>query len=124
MNEREQRISFEVTDHSEDTAIVEMSGDLDMYTLPDAKNRIGELIDSGKRFLVMDLTGIQYVDSSGLGFFIGTLKKLRDKSGDMKLINLNNYIHGIFKLIHLHYIIEVCEGREEALAKFKDSAKA
>lgn len=121
MNEREQRISFKVTDHSETTAVIEMSGDLDMYTLPDAKNKVSELIESGKKYLVMDLTGIQYVDSSGLGFFIGTLKKLRDKSGDMKLINLNNYIHGIFKLIHLHYIIEVCESLDEALVKFGET---
>jgi anti-anti-sigma factor len=100
--------------------ILKLKGDLDMYTLPFAKEKIKELLEK-KKFskLVLDLEEMDYIDSSGLGFFIGTLKKLRDHGGDLKLINLNSYIKGIFRLIQLDYVVEVCENKEEALKKLK-----
>lgn len=123
MNERENRIHFETQEKGDGIVILKMSGDLDMYTLPKAKEKVNEMIDSGETKIVMDLDGVEYVDSSGLGFFIGTLKKLRMNSGDLKLVNLNNYIYGIFKLIHLHYIIEICETFEEAREKLLNPVK-
>lgn len=123
MNERENRIHFETRDLGDGIVVLKMSGDLDMYTLPKAKEKVNEMIDSGENNIVMDLEGVEYVDSSGLGFFIGTLKKLRMNSGDLKLVSLNNYIYGIFKLIHLHYIIEICETLDEAKEKLLNPVK-
>ena len=65
----------------------------------------------------MDLKEMDYIDSSGLGFFIATLKKLRDHNGDLKIINLNSYIKGIFRLIQLDYVIEICEDENSAIEK-------
>jgi anti-sigma B factor antagonist len=118
MNDKKERIVFEVSDAGNEITLLKMSGDLDMYTLPMAKERMNQLIDEKKCRIIIDLENVAYVDSSGLGFFIGSLKKLRENNGDLKLINLNNYIHGIFKLIHLHTIISIFDNLDDALKDF------
>ncbi len=95
--------------------VLSLIGDLDMWTLPRAKERVNALVLDGRVKLVLDLERMNYIDSSGLGFFIGTLKKLRDAGGDLVLINLNAYIYGIFKLIQLQHIISTFDSLDEAV---------
>ncbi|MCK5682907.1 STAS domain-containing protein [bacterium] len=118
-NKKSDRLKFEI-EELEKIIILKLVGDLDMYTLPFAKEKIKEILAESKvSKIIMDLGKMDYIDSSGLGFFIGTLKKLRDHGGDLKLLNLNSYIKGIFRLIQLDFVIEICESREVALEKLK-----
>ncbi len=118
-NKKVDRLKFEI-EELEKVIILKLIGDLDMYTLPFAKEKIKQILSDSKiSRIIMDLDKMDYIDSSGLGFFIGTLKKLRDHGGDLKLLNLNSYIKGIFRLIQLDFVIEICENRETALEKLK-----
>lgn len=116
-NENEKdKLAFEQRTVGPDNNLVVLSliGDLDMWTLPLAKERISGLVNEGKVKIILDLERMNYIDSSGLGFFIGTLKKLRDAGGDLILVNLNAYIYGIFKLIQLQHIIKTFDSLDEA----------
>lgn len=113
-----EKLSFEVKEAQKGYTILSLIGDLDMWTLPQAKERVSELIGQQKVKLVLDLEKMNYIDSSGLGFFIGTLKKLRDAGGDLMLVNLNAYIYGIFKLIQLQHIIQTYDSLDEAAKHF------
>jgi len=113
-----EKLSFEQKEAQKGYIVLSLIGDLDMWTLPQAKERINELINQKKVKIVLDLEKMNYIDSSGLGFFIGTLKKLRDAGGDLMLINLNAYIYGIFKLIQLQHIIQTYDSLEEAAKHF------
>ena len=112
------KLTFDRVDASKGYIVLSLIGDLDMWTLPLAKERVQGLINEGKVNMVLDLERMNYIDSSGLGFFIGTLKKLRDKGGNLILINLNAYIYGIFKLIQLQHIIKTYDSLEEAEKDF------
>jgi len=112
------KLSFERKDATKGFIVLSLIGDLDMWTLPVAKDQIQKLIDEKKVKVVLDLERTNYIDSSGLGFFIGTLKKLRDSGGDLILINLNAYIYGIFQLIQLQHIIKTFDSLEEASKEF------
>lgn len=112
------KLSFEQRNVEKGYVVLSLIGDLDMWTLPLAKERINQMVQEGKVRLVLDLEKMNYIDSSGLGFFIGTLKKLRDAGGDLKLINLNAYIYGIFKLIQLQHIIQTYDSLDEATKQF------
>jgi len=114
-----EKLTFERKDATKGYIVVSLIGDLDMWTLPLAKERVNGLIQEGKKKIVLDLEKMNYIDSSGLGFFIGTLKKLRDAGGDLVLINLNAYIYGIFKLIQLQHIIQTYDSLEEASKHFE-----
>ena len=112
------KLTFDRVDASKGYIVLSLIGDLEMWTLPLAKERVQGLINEGKVNMVLDLERVNYIDSSGLGFFIGTLKKLRDKGGNLILINLNAYIYGIFKLIQLQHIIKTYDSLEEAEKDF------
>jgi anti-sigma B factor antagonist len=113
-----EELSFERKDATKGYIVLSLIGDLDMWTLPKAKEQVQELIDEKKVKVVLDLERTNYIDSSGLGFFIGTLKKLRDAGGELILINLNAYIYGIFQLIQLQHIIRTYDSLEEASKEF------
>ncbi|MBI3038819.1 STAS domain-containing protein [bacterium] len=113
-----EKLNFEIKSVDKDVTVLSLIGDLDMWTLPCAKERINSLIQAKKVKIILDLEKTNYIDSSGLGFFIGTLKKLRDAGGDLMLINLNAYIYQIFKLIQLEHIIHTYESLDEAIKHF------
>ncbi len=120
MDENENQLSFEVKEVEKGYVVLSIIGDLVMWSLQDAKEEVQKLISQNKVKLVLDLSRTNYIDSSGLGFFIGTLKKLKNAGGDLLLINLNTYIYGIFQLIHLQDIIDIYNDFEEASQNFKD----
>ncbi len=99
-------------------------GDIDLYTLDRAKARIATLIDKGKIQLVFILDKVKYIDSSGLGLFIGSLKRVKERGGDIRLVNLNAYMMGIFKLINLHKVMDIHSTVDEALKAFAKTPSA
>jgi len=114
-----------------DVWVLHFTGDLDIKSLPLAKKTVGELIDGslpdtkkprskkdgpvGPLQLVIDLEAVDYIDSSGLGFLIGSLKRIKELKGNLKLALLNAYMMGIFRLINMHYIIEVYDDLNKAV---------
>jgi len=120
-NEQElNRISYNIRSQAGIT-VFELIGELDMYTLSRAQEIIDMLVEQEKYNLIIDLSKLEYIDSSGIGFFTSTLKILRDHNGDLKIVNLHPYIKRLFDLIHLDYFISVYEDFEEALSDFKDN---
>lgn len=103
--------------------VLKLSGDLDSQGLPAAKTALSELLDSGRMKILLDVEDVAFIDSAGLGFFIGTLKKMKELGGELKLYKLNAYMLGIFRLLRLDYVLELYDDMEKALASF-DGAKA
>jgi len=66
-------------------AVLEVAGDIDLFTAPQLRHAVNELIDAGSRKLVVDLTKVGFLDSTGLGVLVGALKRLRDSGGDLVL---------------------------------------
>lgn len=120
MEDNEKQLSFELKDAEKGYVVLSIIGDLTMWSLPAAKEEIQKLYDAHKVKVVLDLERTSYIDSSGLGFFIGTLKKLKSADGDLLLINLNTYILGIFQMLHLQEIIDLYQDLTEASKYFKD----
>ena len=68
--------------------------------------------------ILLDLSNLTFVDSSGLGAFLFCLKRINQKGGDFKLCNITKPVRVLFELVRLHQVIEVFESREEALATY------
>ncbi len=118
--EMEDRLSYTIRT-IDDVTVVDLIGELDMYTLPLAQELLNTLLSDQRNKIIFNLAKLRYVDSSGLGFFTGTLKNVRQRGGDMKLVNLSSYISRIFALIHLDYFIDVFESTREAAESFKEA---
>ena len=93
---------------------VEVQGEIDVYTSPRVKETINELIEKGHYHLVINLEGVRYIDSTGLGVLIGALKKVREHSGRILLVCTNPQIKKIFNITGLVKIFEIFKDEEEA----------
>lgn len=89
--------------------------DVTLKTVSSLKKTVKELIDEKFINMVFDLSGARYVDSSGLGFFIGTLKTLKEKHGALHITGLNEHVKGLFNLINLTNIFEIFEEPKDSV---------
>ena len=101
----------------EGVAVVALGGEVDVYTSPRVKQEILELLNGGTSKMVVDLTGVDYLDSTGLGVLIGGLKRARERDGDLKLICDNLRILRIFEITGLTKIFDIYRSETEALEK-------
>lgn len=104
---------------NEKAALIDLEGEVDVYTAPQLKQQIIGLLDSGVRHVTVNLSAVDYLDSTALGVLIGGLKRLRERDGTLDLICPNPRIKRIFEITGLDKIFDIYAGEEEALAKLK-----
>lgn len=78
--------------------IISLDGRLDTSNYEEFAEKIKEVIDAGKKFLVLNLKNLEYISSSGLRVFLSTLKTLRSVEGDVILCCLNKNIKSVFEV--------------------------
>jgi anti-sigma B factor antagonist len=89
-----------------------------MGTADQMKRTLTELIEKGQSKLVMDLTGVAYVDSSGLGALVAAMKQARAVGGNLKLCGLQEDVRSIFEMTRLIKVMAVHSDRQEAVASW------
>ena len=95
--------------------VVELSGEIDVYTSPKVKDAITELIDKGHYNLVINLEKVRYIDSTGLGVLIGGLKRVREHGGSVNLVCTNPQIKKIFDITGLVKIFGIFDDEPSAM---------
>ncbi len=90
---------------------VHLYGEVDIYNAESLKNELHALIDDKKADVVLDCNSLKYIDSTGLGVLVSTLKKVKEAEKQISIINLKPYIAKIFTLTGLDkiFLIEVDE---------------
>ena len=84
--------------------------------------RITDLIDRGRMRIVLDLGGLTYIDSSGVGMIVFQQKALRQRGGDMKLLHLNRRAETLFGMLKLLIVFETFEEEAAAVRSFAAAA--
>jgi anti-sigma B factor antagonist len=95
--------------------VVELTGEIDVYTSPKVKDAVGDLIDRGVYHLVINLENVRYIDSTGLGVLIGGLKRVREHGGTVNLVCSNPQIRKIFDITGLVKIFGIFDNEDAAL---------
>ncbi len=78
--------------------ILVIEGRIDTSNYEEFSKEVQSFIDAGKKFLVMDMSKLNYISSSGLRVFLSSLKTLRAIEGDVALCCLNNKIKNVFEV--------------------------
>jgi anti-anti-sigma factor len=78
--------------------------------------RIRQAIDAGRRSVVVNLSGVAYIDSSGLGELVGALSRMREAGGEIKLTVSTPHVLHIFRIAHLEQVFEIYPQEAAALA--------
>jgi anti-sigma B factor antagonist len=92
---------------AEGSTIVECSGRLSIEGTPQLKREVKDLIARGRR-IVLDLSGLTYMDSSGLGAIVGLYVSAKTASCEFRLINLNKQVREMLRITNLLTMFEAC----------------
>ena len=79
-------------------AVACASGDLDLTTAPRLREQLVQVVMGGQPRIVLDLHGVDFIDSTGLGVLVGLLKRTRSQGGDLRLVSQRT---GLRKLLEL-----------------------
>jgi anti-sigma B factor antagonist len=97
------------------TQALDLEGEVDVYTAPLLRQQIMDQVDGGVKNLIVNLTKVEYLDSTGLGILIGGVKRLKEQGGSLKLVGPSARITRIFEITGLNKIFDVYASEAEAL---------
>ena len=98
--------------------VVAPTGRLDVLGAPALKDAISEALKNGSPRVVLDLEGVSFVDSTGLGSVIAALKQIRGSQGDLRLAAPNQQVRVVLELTTLDRVFPYFATVEEALTGF------
>lgn len=95
-------------DRKDNNAVVTPGERIDITNSDDFKENLLSLYDEGYKDITIDFKEVIGIDSSGLGKLLLFQKKLKERNGKLKIVNVNNdYVKKMFKMIHLNKVIEI-----------------
>ncbi|NOZ57296.1 MAG: STAS domain-containing protein [Calditrichaeota bacterium] len=110
------RINIDV-EHRSNVAVVKVAGEVDLYSSPELRKAILSQAEKRPSRLVVDLSGVQYMDSSGVATLVEGLQKLEQNGGELVLCGLGDMVQEVFKLTRLDSVFQILPSLEEALAE-------
>jgi anti-sigma B factor antagonist len=96
--------------------VVEVAGEIDVYTAPKLREQLADLVDAGRNDIVVDMRGVEFLDSTGLGVLVGGLKRIRQNDGSMQLVCTQERILKIFRITGLTKVFPIHESVATAMA--------
>ena len=107
-------LNFEMSDR-EGTAVVALEGEVDLYTSPQLREKVIELVDAGCRHVIVDLEKVEFIDSTGLGVLVACLNRLRGNGGDLSLVCTVPRILKVFEITGLLKVFAISDSQAAAL---------
>lgn len=108
-------LSITQADHG-DRTVVHVGGEIDVYTAPLVREKLDEQITAGRNDLVVDLTDVTFLDSTGLGVLVGRLKLTRSLGGSMRIVGTDDRVLKVFAITGLDKVFDIHADVDSALA--------
>jgi anti-sigma B factor antagonist len=99
-----------------DSTVVEVGGEIDVYTAPRLREQLVDLVADGKYHLIVDMERVDFLDSTGLGVLVGGLKRVRAHDGSLRLVCTQERILKIFRITGLTKVFPISDSVAEAVA--------
>lgn len=100
----------------DDLGVIVLSGEVDIYTAPQFRECLLELLDSGVKRLVVDLSQITFIDSTALGVLIGGVRRVHSSGGAMTIVVTTRPVERVLSITGLDRVFSMHATRDEALA--------
>lgn len=95
--------------------VVEVHGEVDASTVPRIRDYVSACIEAGRYQLIIDLVGVSFMDSTGLGLFVAIGKRIRTHAGDLRLVITHPGVLQIFHITNLHRSLQIYDSVETAM---------
>ena len=105
----------------EQTQLIALEGQIDLYSAPSFKERLLGAIEQGKTRIVVDFSGLSFIDSTGLSVLVGALRRVRPLGGALSIVSRDDDVRRLFEITGLDGKLPLCDGIDAALTAL-DSA--
>ena len=104
--------------------VVDVVGKL---TLSDSRTQLRDLIHvssgNGQKKFLLNLAGVEFIDSDGMGELVRCYSIVRQRGGEMKLVHVNKKVQDLLQLTRLNTLFEIHGGEQSALEAFRSSGQ-
>lgn len=90
-----------------DSVKISLNGEIDICTSKELKEKLYSIVDKNQKDLVIDCKGLNYIDSTGLGIFVATLKKAKQYEKKIVILNLKDNIKKLFIITGLDKVFQI-----------------
>lgn len=97
------------------TKILDVTGEIDVYTAPQFKEAVNGIIAAGQKHLIIDMGDVTYMDSSGFGILLSATRRLRPQGGTINLVRCNTAIDRILRITRLNTVFATFDNVDDAL---------
>ena len=95
-------------------SVLTLNGEVDVYTAPALKEQMVAAIEGGRVNLVVDMDGVSFIDSSGLGVLVGALRRAGENDGGVRIVCAREGILKIFRITGLDKVFPIFADKAEA----------
>ncbi|KAA3612269.1 MAG: anti-sigma factor antagonist [Calditrichaeota bacterium] len=101
-----------------DIALLKVRGYLDTQTCGSMHTQMTKVLQDGFLHLIVDMGSVNYVSSAGWGVFVSEIKNIREKGGDLKIVQMLPEVYDVFEMLEFNRILECYDTIEEAINDF------
>lgn len=105
---------------NDNVRVIVLAGEIDLYSAPKLKQEMAMLLESGIRQVIIDLSSVEYLDSTGLGVIIGGLRRIKEKNGSLSLVGLSPLIRRVIEITRLNDVFDIYNTESEAFKAMVD----
>jgi anti-sigma B factor antagonist len=111
-------VNFDISTEKvgDDVYVIALSGEVDLYTAPEFKQQLLDVIGNGAKNVIVDFSNTTFIDSTTLGVLVGGVKRLRPNDGQLSLVCSDRNITKIFEITGLDRVFTIYATREEAVS--------
>src|ERR1700730_8873586 len=112
----EMELTLNVYSEATGFTVIAVGGEIDVYTAPKLREKLISRVEAGSYELMVDMEGVDFLDSTGLGVLVGGLKRVRAHDGWIDLVCTQGRILRIFRITGLSRVFNIYDSVVDALA--------
>lgn len=117
------QVSVSATGPQDSISVIKVGGYIDTTTSAEVERSLDSILRESRRNIIIDLGNVDYISSAGWGIFISEIKGIREKGGDLKLVNMIPDVYEVFELLEFHYILKAFDSAAEAINDFEQNSQ-
>ena len=99
-----------------EVVIFDLEGNLDSHNTMIIKDHVGAAVDDGNKLILVNLSGVNYVDSAGLASLVGAIKAAREKNARVFLAGMSESVKSVVEMTRLNRVLSIFDTVESATA--------
>jgi anti-sigma B factor antagonist len=97
-------------------SVISLRGEIDVYTAPRLRQALIDLVENDEKDILVDMTRVDFLDSTGLGVLVGGLKRVKAKDGSLEIVATEDKILKIFEITGLSKVFPIHESVDAAVS--------